>query len=304
MEEGADDFINKPFSSEEFYAKLTVALRFCSIRNKRNEENDLLRELAGELEGDINDILMFSITFIRQRIAYAPALLKEVAQSSVYIAKALLKEDDFDNFDIKAASYLVYTGKMFLSDDLVEKPIMLDGQVTHELMYRVPVEAREILSKIKRFSDIVPIVYHVYENYDGTGFPERLKTWQIPFASRIIRACLDYFETLQFTNMSPMQIINNMQNQAKRLYDARVITLLEQYLAATKAWKTGINERPIKLQDLKEDMLVTRDVITNNGLKLIPAGTKLSAERIKKIISHNSSDPILGNIFIHLVENK
>ena len=304
LEEGADDFINKPFSLDELYAKLFVAIRFCYLRKKRNEENDLLRELAAELESDINDILMCSITFIRQRIAYAPALLKEVAQASVYIAKALLKADDFDYFDIKAAAYLVYTGKMFLPDELVEEPIMLDGQVTHELMYRIPVESKEILSKIKRFKDIMPIVYHVYENYDGTGFPERLKTWQIPFASRIIRACLDYFETLQFTNMSPMQIITNMQNHSKRLYDSRVITMLEQYLAANKAWKTGINERPIKLQDLKDDMLVTRDVITNNGLKLIPAGTKLTTERISKIISHNSSDPILGNIFIQIIENK
>jgi len=109
---------------------------------------------------------------------------------------------------------------------------------------------------------------------------------------------LDYYEALQFTKQTPAEIVGNMHSQAKRLYDHRVITLLEQYLAETKAWKTGINEKPFRLQDLKEDMLVTRDVITNNGLKLIPAGTKLSADRISKIISHNATDPVLGNIFV------
>lgn len=298
LEEGADDYINKPFQLDEMMNKLYIAQKFCELRIKHNEANEMIKDLAKELETDINDMLMMSLAYIRMRVANAPMILRDVAQAAMYIAKSLLKADSFNFFEIKAASLLAYTGKIFLPDEIINDPVLLDGQATNELMYRIPLEAKEVLEKTSRFKEIAPILYHVYENYDGTGFPERLKTWQIPFPSRILRACLDYYEALYLHKRSPVQIINDMQAFSKRLYDHRVVILLEQYLAATKAMKTGINEKPIKLNNLKDGMLVTRDVFTNNGLKLIAAGTQLTEDRINKILAHNSSDPILGNIFV------
>ena len=298
IEDGADDFINKPYSAEEMLTKLSTAGRISSLKRQIKERDKLLMELAEELENDINDMIMLSMSFQKQRIPSAPAVLKDVSTASYFIARYLLNEEALENSDIKLASMLAFTGRIFLSDELIDAPVMNDGVVSNNIMARVPIEARDTYINTRRLKNIGSVLYHIYENYDGSGIPERLKSWQIPFASRIIRVVLDYYETRNRTGQTPMQIINYMHNQAKRLYDHRVVILLEQYLALTKAWHSTMNEKAVKLHELKDGAYLTRDVITNNGLKLISKGTKLDSEKIQKLISHNTSDPIIGSVFI------
>lgn len=298
IEDGADDFINKPYPAEDMLAKLSVAGRVSSLKRQIIERDKLLMELAEEIENDINDMVMLSISFQKQRMPSAPSVLKEVSTASYFIARYLLNEEALENSDIKLASLLAFTGRLFLSDELIDAPVMNDGIVVNNIMARVPIEARDTYINTRRLKNIGSILYHIYENYDGSGIPERLKSWQIPFASRIIRVVLDYYELRNQTGQTPMQIINNMHNQAKRLYDHRVVILLEQYLALTKAWHSTMNEKAVKLHDLRDGVIITRDIITNNGLKLVSKGTKLDPDKIKKIISHNMSDPIIGSVFI------
>ncbi|MEZ4703595.1 MAG: response regulator [Bdellovibrionota bacterium] len=64
-----------------------------------------------------------------------------------------------------------------------------------ELLKQHPIRAKEILSPLSCFSDIVPIIYHHHERFDGTGYPDGLKADQIPLGSRII--CIaDSFESM------------------------------------------------------------------------------------------------------------
>lgn len=49
-----------------------------------------------------------------------------------------------------------------------------------------PVKSAELVAKISELQDIVPAVRHHHENWDGTGYPDRLKGREIPLASRII----------------------------------------------------------------------------------------------------------------------
>lgn len=49
-----------------------------------------------------------------------------------------------------------------------------------------PIKSAELVAKISELQDIVPAVRHHHENWDGTGYPDRLKGKDIPLASRII----------------------------------------------------------------------------------------------------------------------
>jgi len=162
----------------------------------------------------------------------------------------------------------------------------------------VPSAAREIVSGIRRFTEVGKILFSIYENFDGTGFPRQLQSWQIPFSSRIIRVAVDYEEIKERTGKRPADVIAILHNFANRLYDKRVVVLIEHYVLSHDKEAKVADEEAMLLSDLKDGMVLTRDIITEKGLKLLPAGAILRTPIILKIIAHNSTDPILGNVYV------
>ncbi len=299
LERGADDYITKPFSSEELLARIRSASRYVQLQMKLFEENKLLNELAKALEQDFRDMAMLAVKFLQARLPSSTDMLKRVAQTSVWIAKQIGGFEREQMQDIEIAAYLSQSGKVFLPDELIKSPVMINGRPTNKLMFNVPVSAREIVSSISRFKEVGKILYHLYENFDGSGFPEHLQSWQIPMPSRIIRVALDFEEITQRTmKKTPKEIFDIISAEANRLYDKRVVILLEQYYATIGSKEKTSNEKAVQLFELEEGMILSRDIITNSGIKLMPSGAVLKDNIIKKIYSHNSTDPIIGNIFV------
>ncbi|NLO19318.1 MAG: response regulator [Ignavibacteria bacterium] len=299
LEHGADDYITKPFSSEELLARIRSASRYVQLQMKLIEENKLLNELAKALEQDIKDMAMLAVKFLQARLPASADMLKEVAKASVWIAKQIGGFDREQLQDIEIAAYLSQSGKVFLPDELVKSPVMIAGRPTNKIMFNVPVSARDIVSSVARFADVGKILYHVYENFDGSGFPDRLQSWQIPMSSRIIRVALDFEEIKQRTlKKTDDEILAMISSEANRLYDKRIVILLEQFFATIESKGEGSKEKAIQIYELEAGMVLSRDLITNSGIKLIPSGMVLKEDTIKKIFSHHTNDPIVGCIFI------
>ena len=49
-----------------------------------------------------------------------------------------------------------------------------------------------VLSGVEFLSDVLPLVRHEHERYDGTGYPDGLTGEEIPLGSRVIFACHAY----------------------------------------------------------------------------------------------------------------
>ena len=298
IQEGADDFINKPFVEEELKTKLGVAFRIIELQSKMSEDSRLVNDIAEQLQQDINDFLNLSLKFCQSRFPAALEMLRQVSEASKWIAKSFgdIEEDEID--DIETAALLSYTGKIFLPDTMLKTPVLVDGVPANNLMYQVPVFAHEILSSARILKQAAKILYHVHENFDGSGIPEHIKSWQIPIGSRIIRVVLDYEELRTFRKIPPQTIIEKLQTESKRLYDHRVVILMEQYIASRGGIEGNLKERAILLDEMQEGMSLTRDVYTNSIIKIVSAGTILNGSLIDKIVAHNSSDPILGLLFV------
>jgi len=300
LEDGADDFINKPVSSEELLARLRSATRLVGMNKKIREEFSLMNELADELEKDIADMKAYAMSFQQARIPKSVEVTERIAKASVWIANTLGDISNEDILDLELAAHFCFTGKTFLPDNLLNTPVMNNGTATNNLMYQVPVVARNIVSSVRRFKDSGMILYNMFENFDGSGFPAKLKSWQIPIGSRILRVVYDFEENKSYYHQSPKQVIETLYRESKRLYDYKVVVLMEQYLAVTKSYSDFVNERAVNLQELENGMVASRDIITTNGLKLVSAGVVLHEDIIKKLISHNTSDPILGHVFVQI----
>jgi putative nucleotidyltransferase with HDIG domain len=76
-------------------------------------------------------------------------------------------------------------GKVSIYDSIIRKK----GRLTDEefnLLKRHPAIGAEIISRMKGLQDIVPMVRHHHERYDGLGYPDGLAGEEIPLGARIL----------------------------------------------------------------------------------------------------------------------
>ncbi len=76
-------------------------------------------------------------------------------------------------------------GKIGTYEGILNKPGKLTAEETSELR-KHPAKGAEILSNISQLEDIIPVVRHHHEFYDGTGYPDGLRGEDISLEARIL----------------------------------------------------------------------------------------------------------------------
>ncbi len=118
---------------------------------------------------------------------------QRVAEMAVSLARQLGVKDE-EAVHIRRGALLHDVGKMAISDAILLKPETLTkGERAVIRMH--PVYAYELLSPILFLRPALDIPYCHHENWDGSGYPRRLKGEQIPFAARIF-APIDAYDAL------------------------------------------------------------------------------------------------------------
>jgi putative nucleotidyltransferase with HDIG domain len=116
---------------------------------------------------------------------YTSGHSQRVSRYSKIIAKAVgLPSSEVERISIAALLHDV--GKIHeIFRPILTKP----GRLTTEeraIMELHPIKSAELVAKLSEFHDIVPAVRHHHENWDGTGYPDRIAGKSIPLGSRII----------------------------------------------------------------------------------------------------------------------
>lgn len=95
---------------------------------------------------------------------------------------------------IRYASYLHDIGKIPIDLDILYKPDKLSKEEWIEIRTH-PTTASSIIGKIRFLKDIVPLILHHHERYDGKGYPSGIKKEEPPLGSRIL-AVADAFQAM------------------------------------------------------------------------------------------------------------
>jgi putative nucleotidyltransferase with HDIG domain len=85
-------------------------------------------------------------------------------------------------------------GKIGIPPRLLEKPSRLTAEEV-AIVQSHPVVGVRILAPISVFQDILPIVKHHHERFDGAGYPDRLAGTSIPHLARVV-AVADVYDAL------------------------------------------------------------------------------------------------------------
>jgi len=85
-------------------------------------------------------------------------------------------------------------GKIGVDDHVLRKPGSLTAEEYEHIKSHVTVGHR-ILSDLKKMEDVLPVVLHHHEAWDGGGYPQDLRGEQIPLTARIV-AVADAFDAM------------------------------------------------------------------------------------------------------------
>ncbi|MCO5250401.1 MAG: hypothetical protein M9949_03155 [Candidatus Kapabacteria bacterium] len=300
LQTGADDVLIKPIVAEQLFVKLKNAIRL----NQQFEINAVLNQqlsLAKEkYDTEVSNTYKMLRKILSMKLPSKDSELSRIHDACKYIAHQVI-DDSAEIENLLLATQFCYLGKLPFNDKIILNPVMIEGVVQNETMLQYPENVKAVMSLMPDSTEVEALLYHTYENFDGTGIPKKLKSWEIPLGARILRVAID-FEYLNTKNSGrESKVIDIMFEQINRLYDYRVLAFYDQYLAYKNS-RPGLSgralEESIAPKGLREDMILSRNIITSSGLKLLASGTRLNDANIERIQSILLSDSIIGKIWI------
>ena len=170
-----------------------------------NEELSLSRE---ELEKAYLETIQTLRYTVEAKDKYTRGHSDRVSAFSVLIGKHMgLSESDLKILEIGGLFHDI--GKIGVPDNVLLK----EGKLTNEEYDEIkkhPSIGKHILSNASIFGDIIPIVYHHHEKFDGNGYPEKLAGEKIPLFARIT-AVADTFDAMttkrSYRNALPLDVV-------------------------------------------------------------------------------------------------
>ena len=151
--------------------------------NEIKQINTKLSDTYEKLEQAYLDSIKTLRYTIEAKDVYTRGHSDRVAAISVLIGKKLgLSDEDLHTLEIGGLFHDI--GKIGVPDSILLKEAKLTDEEYSQIKQH-PNIGVHILSNASIFDDILPIVEHHHEKYDGTGYPGKLAGNDIPYLARI-----------------------------------------------------------------------------------------------------------------------
>ncbi len=240
------EYKSKEFSPSVFEAFSEVIAHDIYCQDVSRDE--CLQEVAGEIQKSLPEVQLqaksdvIGVTLrvfarvIDAKHQYTSGHSQRVSQYSILLAESLgLSHDEVSQ--IKWASLLHDAGKVAIPQTILNKP----GPLTPEefaLVKTHPELTAEIIKFITVFQNLLLIVRHHHEHFNGDGYPGSLKNTNIPLLARVITVA-DAFDAM--TSPRPYQRMKSIKEalaelvvQKGRQFDGQIIDRAEEvFLALT-----------------------------------------------------------------------
>ena len=161
--------------------------------------------------------------------------IRRVQAYATGLARALGVNDPATLHAVEAASLLHDMGKLAIPEHILNKPGRLTASEFEKMKLHAPIGA-DILSAIHFPYPVVPIVRHHHENWDGTGYPDKLAGTDIPIGARIL-SVVDCFDALTSDRpyrpaLSDSDAIKILLDRRGTMYDPLVVDTFVRVHAA------------------------------------------------------------------------
>jgi len=176
--------------------------------NEIKKINDELKNTYDLLEKSYLESIETLRYTVEAKDTYTRGHSDRVSEYAVLIGKKVgLSEDDLKTLQIGGLFHDI--GKIGVPDTILQKEAKLTDDEYSEIKNHPSIGAH-ILSTATIFKEIIPIVKHHHERYDGHGYPGQLQGENIPYLARIT-AIADTFDAMtskrSYRDALPMETV-------------------------------------------------------------------------------------------------
>jgi len=184
-------------------------------KNRVETYTSILDELKIDTKEEHIDIITSIktlISVINAKDKYTYGHVERVVIYSRLLADKLgLNEKDKKNLIYGA--YIHDVGKIGISKEILNKNMPLT-KAEWEIMKQHSFNGVEIIKPVESLKDIIPLILHHHERYDGNGYPDKLKGNNIPYLVRMLTV-VDCFDAM--TSSRPYNIRKTYEEAIEEL---------------------------------------------------------------------------------------
>ena len=303
---GVEDVFFKPLTMELFSAKVKALLQRNAERKNANANL-----MTSDGDGDAGA----SQKVLRQALENAERLREQVEQNfagAVRVLSGLLQPSTtaygshsgrveqmavylgeqyglsrHELMELRLAALLHDIGQAGLPDKIRRKPPWELDAEEREAYQRYPTIGAVRLSEAPGLANVASIVAAHAENFDGTGFPAKLRESEIPLAARIVRVADGLDTYLMHTDAAQVTDAGqaHLQSGAGRTYDPALVPNAIAHLRECAAISQQEYTLKTVVAELMAGQVIAEDLYDERGNLLLRKGVKLTEQVVSQLQS-------------------
>jgi len=288
-------FLLKPCDSETFLAAVKDGFRQNELINA---ERDLLsKTLSGSVKVMVDILAVLSPEIFAQS-----GRLRKLARD---LAVALHLEEQI--WEIELAALLSQIGAVTMPRDLLKRwqkgELLAESEM--KMMRTIPQTGKLLIKNIPRLERVAEAV--AYQNciYDSQLISDLPSSEDIPIMARILKVIVDYDRLVEKTKDASIAFQTLLIHESE--YDPHILTTFRLQVLridgqpAYRVSNALKGEKEIYIDALKLGMVLTRDVIDNNGILIVSKDTVVTEVLKYKLINYFRSQTIEEPVYIESI---
>ncbi len=276
------------------------------------QKNRKLEEINEKLEKGFLGTIRLLSPLVESLNPMLGKYMIQVASLARHVAEEYkLDKKELDQIEIAAMIHDI--GLLGLPEGILKKDEKVMSEKEFGLYSQHPAIGQVFLQFVESMDPVGAIILSHHEHYDGGGFPNGLIGEEIPLGARIIGVVADYCKIVSiwpndFTRFASIaqKYIREMRKDivitdpkemrqdvaakiirlgASEKYDPNVVTNLMKKLGKSQLEMKEVKEQIVSVhfEELKEGMVVAKNICAKNGAFLVPSGTALKKHSISAL---------------------
>lgn len=205
--------------------KIPIPTEICQDLKEKLEHADLTKDTLYTVADAVSS-------------TYNPMHSNGIMKSKVLLANSLAKRFDLSKEEtdhLRIAVLLYDIGNLMLPQEILLKSTPLTKEEREYIQKHPIIAVQEILKPISYVQDIIPIIEHHHENWDGTGYPKNLSKDEIPLTSQIVLIIDAYFALTEHrpyrAKLTPHEALEIIKKDAGKKWNE---ALVQEFVTLTE----------------------------------------------------------------------